>query len=595
MTDATNSQPEVPPLTPQQVDNAEQIARFLDSDLANAVMQGNSMVIQAIAAGAQTTDQVVNMMLHQGALPEMMPPGVRELLQARLQENAAKQRAGELASEVAAGLGGALAGMAGGKALAQDSSPVMRANGGGVASYPNILDSNSLASISANMAAIASMSGAEFDALPSRDKEDKLGQISDAGDKLTRHGSDVIMQYTTKLEERVASGEITKEQHAIMVGAAGQMAGGLVREEIKGADGKPLLDKDGQPLTKITGFDGTQLDAHISQLPPHLQEEARKFAAQYKATVEAAEKKALADEALRRHKEGLPPIPGVEVVNAGGVLQVVADRSNTLIEGLTKPEQIHECVSDEKIGLKNTVAEKKREQSLQEAMQMSRDEPHTRDQNMARLSAGATGAVKLEIIEEEMLRDGLSAEQRSQIRNAAQTGAFDSLPPGHQDFAKYYREGITEGGDPKVAQAWVETRTITGAVSTMMAESDAVGVKASAAARVADGASAAEFSKGRDANIDARSTADAMQNKAAAQQLAASGAAGGAELSLDDEPAAPKTLAARLTINGKPLADAGQLQPEGVGFEVANQPKLPDPELQRRQTASIGAPGGVRG
>ena len=80
------------------------IVDTLEPDLAAAYRGGNAAVIQAVAGGATTTQQVVNDMIRMGVTTGL-PPGVQELVSARLEETRKQAAAesgqlGKLAAEV---------------------------------------------------------------------------------------------------------------------------------------------------------------------------------------------------------------------------------------------------------------------------------------------------------------------------------------------------------------------------------------------------------------------------------------------------------------------------------------------------------------
>lgn len=95
-----------PPLTNEQLFEVERTARLLDPDLYAAVQQGNQTIIQAIAMGATTTDQVVNNLVRMGVTPALCPPGVGQLVAERQKELEAKREEEErFQKNMVAGLG----------------------------------------------------------------------------------------------------------------------------------------------------------------------------------------------------------------------------------------------------------------------------------------------------------------------------------------------------------------------------------------------------------------------------------------------------------------------------------------------------------
>lgn len=95
-----------PPLTNEQLFEVERTARLLDPDLYAAVQQGNQTIIQAIAMGATTTDQVVNNLVRMGVTPTMCPPGVGQLVAERQKELEIKREEEErFQKNMVAGLG----------------------------------------------------------------------------------------------------------------------------------------------------------------------------------------------------------------------------------------------------------------------------------------------------------------------------------------------------------------------------------------------------------------------------------------------------------------------------------------------------------
>jgi hypothetical protein len=100
MTDSNKPEYEVPltksdgtPLTQQEAKLVAQVMPMLDPDVAQAVASGNGAVIQAVASGATTNDQIVSAILATGGTAAGLPASIQQMVDQRQREIAEQNAA----------------------------------------------------------------------------------------------------------------------------------------------------------------------------------------------------------------------------------------------------------------------------------------------------------------------------------------------------------------------------------------------------------------------------------------------------------------------------------------------------------------------
>lgn len=111
---SANLSPAVPQASAAEVKAAEAISGMLDPDLQAAILQGNSAIIQAVAAGATTNDQIAQRLISMG-MTTGLPPGVQAMVNEQQDKIAQARKDEELSAErraaaLAAMVGGAMMG-----------------------------------------------------------------------------------------------------------------------------------------------------------------------------------------------------------------------------------------------------------------------------------------------------------------------------------------------------------------------------------------------------------------------------------------------------------------------------------------------------
>lgn len=77
-------------LSPEDVKKAQALAPQLDPDIAGAIAQGNSAVIQAIASGAKTDAEITQTLISMG-LTTGLPPGLQQMVNEQMRQNDGKR------------------------------------------------------------------------------------------------------------------------------------------------------------------------------------------------------------------------------------------------------------------------------------------------------------------------------------------------------------------------------------------------------------------------------------------------------------------------------------------------------------------------
>ncbi len=575
--DSNNEPPPVPPtVIPSVVDT-------LDPDLAAAYRAGNPTIIQAVNAGMTTNAMIVNEVIRMGGGMSGLPPAIQSMVTERQKEMAEQAEAenARLKALAAGVVGMALMGsnIAKGGEYYGDAPTNKTANN----PYTNsgTLSQEQISQIQQDMAYVSSISRNQYDAMSPEEQQVIHNTTINSGTALTENAVAVLSSITSDLERRVNEGSLSDQARIGMIQTISFMAAGLEHEEVKDSQGKPILGQDGKPITRISGFDSQKMDEHLdkevaagrmSQLE---RQEAERLAAQYKHVVESSQATGMAKEAERLRAEGNQAAYDA-LMSASSRLKVEAQNA----ELLSRYDPTAECGNVSKMGLANTKAALAEQAKIEAALGLDRFVPHTREENTIRIEK-ATATSKLEIIEEEMMRDKLTPQERMEIREAAQNGKMDNLPQDRKELAEYYAEGLKEGGDPQKALNNVANLLRYNAMEGII-ESAAADQASQNAELVKMGTTpvTATETKKIDAvvteNYDAREKLDAAAVKVQAQTATVADG-------YDDEPKVA-SAAPRLSINAQPLASAGMLQPEGV--VAANDPKPTPPEAEIRRVAT---------